>query len=107
MELQREYTTTMMPPDFCPEILEGPEAQAALDRLVARFFPQEEKSPEPTTYGGGTRPSPVDDDDAALVRRVPDRRMDQRLQLDRRQDGVEGLEGVRHGGAGDAAADFQ
>ena len=70
MELQREYTTTMMPPDFCPEIPEGPEAQAALDALVARFFPQEEKSPEPTTYGGAMRPSPVDNDDSALIEKA-------------------------------------
>lgn len=74
MELQRKYTTTMMPPDFCPEILEGPEAQAALDALVARFFPPQEESqttPAPTVYGGATRPLPtVDDDDAALLEKA-------------------------------------
>lgn len=68
MELQREYTTTMMPPDFCPEIPEGPEAQAALDALVARFFPQEEKSPEPTTYGGAQASPTVDD--SALIEKA-------------------------------------
>ena len=46
----------LMPDDFCPEIPGGPEIQAALDALVARFFPQEENRPAPTTYGGGASP---------------------------------------------------
>lgn len=35
----KEYEVTFMPPDFCPEVSGGPEVQAALDALVARFFP--------------------------------------------------------------------
>ncbi len=71
MELQRKYTTTMMPLDFCPEIPEGPEAQAALDALVARFFPQGEDQPELTVDRGAMRPLPtVDDDDAALLEKA-------------------------------------
>ena len=69
----KEYTTTMMPPDFCPEVPEGPEAQAALDRLVARFFPPQDESqpaPTPTTYGGAQALPPVDDSDAALLEKA-------------------------------------
>ena len=44
----------LMPDDFCPEVPEGPKIQAALDALVARFFPQEfsRPAPAPTVYGG-------------------------------------------------------
>lgn len=67
----KEYETTFLPKDFCPEIPEGPKIQAALDRLVSQFFPQEGSRPTPTStpkvYGGAQAPSPVDDDDAELL----------------------------------------
>ena len=68
----KEYTTTIMPLDFCPEIQEGPEAQAAIDLLVARLPPQEEgkPAPTPTVYGGAQALPLVGDDDAALLEKA-------------------------------------
>ena len=68
----KEYTTTIMPPDFCPEIPEGPEAQAAIDLLVARLPPQEERkpAPTPTVHGRGHALPTVGDDDAALLEKA-------------------------------------
>ena len=73
MQQQLEkYEITFMPPDFCPEIPEGPEAQAALDLLVARLPPQEERkpAPTPTVHGRGHALPTVGDDDAALLEKA-------------------------------------